>query len=110
MQKWEIKGEGAGFELTDRACTVYFAAPEGEETYGDVKLGNFRSAVVQSSPVFIETLRPAWVPADGPYNAPVSSPSLPQKPDIPKMLRSLPLRPLHYRKSVTIRMASPPPP
>lgn len=52
---------------------VYFTASRGNETYGDVKLGGFRSARVHSSDKFTISIKPIWVEQNSAYMPPVSS-------------------------------------
>ncbi|MCJ1461555.1 hypothetical protein MMC07_000152, partial [Pseudocyphellaria aurata] len=54
-------------------ANIYFTASRGNETYGDVKLGGFRSARVHSSEKSTIGINPGWVKENSPYMPPVST-------------------------------------
>ncbi|MCJ1261463.1 hypothetical protein MMC22_001327 [Lobaria immixta] len=55
-------------ELTP--ANIYFTASHGNETYGDVKLGGFRSARVHSSDKSTISIKPIWVEQNSAYMPP----------------------------------------
>ena len=65
-----LENAGKSWKANELAL-VYFAAREGRETHRDVKLGNFRSAAVNTSKIWNKAFSPPWIPQHGPYTAPV---------------------------------------
>ena len=61
-------------EVAPNCIQVYFSAAEGNETYGEVKLGCFRSAAVRSTLTYLLAIKPPWLDGEKPYMAPVRSP------------------------------------